>query len=158
MEKKQLNREESLNIKAKLNSVWDITGYYWYPLAKTNRNDVIAFDFPFINTDLKMNFLKDCLITHGVTDIYEYWAGNELCYKFALNHEVEQLFWKSDPYFSECYNEGFWFSKEMDWIIYFTHEETCTLGGEWLITTVKQGWHDWNKNIKWDTKNDKSLN
>ncbi|WP_028609787.1 hypothetical protein [Paenibacillus harenae] len=158
MIKKQLQLEESLLLKEQLNSLWNILDYYWYPLAQTNRDDVIAFGFPYINDELKIDFLKNGLIRHGVTDIYEYWAGKEHCYENALTQDAKQLFWNSDPYFFECYNEGFWFSKQMDWIIYFTHEETCTIGGEWLVTKVKQEWKDWNRNIKWDTKNDKSSN
>jgi hypothetical protein len=41
----------------------------------------------------------------------------------------------------------------MDWIIYFTHEETVTIGGEWLVETVKTKWKDWKNYINWDTKN-----
>ncbi|GAA0182116.1 hypothetical protein SH2C18_45490 [Clostridium sediminicola] len=40
-----------------------------------------------------------------------------------------------NPEFILC--EGYWFSTEKDWLIYVSHENTITIGGEWLINEIK---------------------
>ncbi len=147
----ELDSSASSVIKTRLNELWDISGYYWYPLSKTNKNNVIAFNYRYINQDNKIDFLWRVLQERGISKIYEYW-GNGKCYEYTTL-DPTCLFWKSDGYFYECFNEGFWFSEDMDWIIYFTHEETVTIGGSWIIDRVKSQWDDWQKNIDWDTKN-----
>jgi len=39
--------------------------------------------------------------------------------------------------------EGFWCCKQMDWVIYASHENSITFGGEWLINKVKGAWSNW---------------
>jgi hypothetical protein len=79
MEKHEIAKESSLLLKGKLGNVWDINGYYWYPLAKTKRNDVIAFDYKYIDERSKIDFLREVLASHGVTYIYEYAWGTDNC-------------------------------------------------------------------------------
>ena len=35
---------------------------------------------------------------------------------------------------------GYWCSEPMDWVIYASHEESITIGGEWLIEAIKRAW------------------
>jgi hypothetical protein len=152
MVKREIDKESSLLLKEKLRKVWDIKDYYWYPLAKTSRNDVIAFNYKYVNEKSNMNYLKEVLASQGVSNIYEYAWGSDYCTQYDIT-KTDQLFWKSDPRFWECYNEGFWFSDTMDWIIYFTHEETVTIGGQYFVDILKTKWSDWRNYINWDTKN-----
>jgi hypothetical protein len=152
MGKRDIDKEKSLSLKQNLRGVWDINGYYWYPLAKTARNDIIAFDYKYVDDKSKIDFLKEILASHGVTYIYEYAWGTDNCVQYDIT-KIDQVFWRSDPRFWECYNEGFWFSDKMDWIIYFSHEETVTIGGQRVVDAVKSKWSDWSNYINWDTKN-----
>lgn len=44
--------------------------------------------------------------------------------------------------------EGYWCSADMDWIIYVSHENSITVGGEWLLDEIKAIWPNWEER-KW---------
>jgi hypothetical protein len=149
MIKKEVINEKRLLLKQQLCSTWDIKDYYWYHLAQTNRNDIIAFNYEYIDEPTKILFLIEVLNKYGITKIYEYTWGIDMCTEYDLNSFSNNAFWRSDSYFYDYFNEVFWFSDSMEWIIYFTHEETITIGGNSLIKHIKSQWSDWKENL-WD--------
>ncbi len=136
------------DIQNKLSDVWGIGKHYWYPLTESNKEDLISFESSYIINKEKLSNIKSILLQMGVTEIYEF-RENGLLYKIQKINDYN--FWDSDDYFWN--NECFWFNDAMDFIIYISHEETLTFGGEIIIKELKNYWHDWNEHLKWDTKN-----
>ncbi|MGM0880709.1 MAG: hypothetical protein ACQEXQ_06655 [Bacillota bacterium] len=145
----RLSNEEFNQINEKFRHVWDYQGPFWYPLDDCIRNDIIAFDFQYVQTQENLDFIKDLLKKHNVTILIQL-REDGIAFK---NDDLEDFnFWnKSDDYYWN--NDCFWFDQSMDWVIYISHEQTITFGGEWIIETLKNNWIDWKENISWDTKN-----
>lgn len=144
------------NIWLRLCSTWDIGNtsddwgigkHYWYPLTKCNREDLISFDSRHVIKPQKLQEIKSILMQFGVTEIYEF-RENGLAYK--INNSLDYDFWDSDDYFWN--NEGFWFDDNMNFIIYLSHEETITFGGDIFVKEIKSHWQGWKEHLKWDTK------
>lgn len=148
MVKTRLNNINKKNILEKLKSTWDIKKRYWYPLEKCVRNDVISFDSEYINKSAKISFIKSILEEHDVVKLYEF---REHGLAYEIDNISDYTLWQSDDYFM-C-NEGFWFDDTMSWIIYKSHEDSITFGGEWIRSKLKEEWKDWYKNLRSDTKN-----
>ncbi|MDQ0116624.1 hypothetical protein [Paenibacillus harenae] len=144
----QLSNEEFNKIKEKLRQVWDYESPFWYPLDDCIRNDIIAFDSKFVQTQEKLEFIKVLLKKHKVTCLFQLREDG----KANKIDDIEEFnFWNSDDYFWN--NDCFWFDQSMDWVLYLSHEQTITFGGEWIIEAIKNEWIDWKENISWDTKN-----
>lgn len=151
MIKKEIDFERFDCLKKKLYNKWDIKKQYWYPLAETIIEDVISFDFKHVDLEEIIGYIKEILIKKEVNEIFEFWGNNE-AYSFSDFNKSDDLFWRSNEYFFDCLNEGFWFSEKMDWIIYLTHEETVTFGGKWLIEEVQNKIGNWEEKLRWDSK------
>lgn len=50
-----------------------------------------------------------------------------------------------NPYYNG--DEGFWCSKECDWVIYTSFESSITIAGDWLINEIKRIWPNWKKRV-----------
>ena len=144
----QIDQTAVDKLRRELSNQWEVTKQYWYPLFNINRNDVIAFDKTYIDSEVKISQVIKLLKRHGVNQFYELWEDNR-GFKKALV-ETENL-WRSNEYL--WYNEGYWFDDNYDWIIYSSHEQTVTIGGDWLIKELMESWIDWKSNINWDSKN-----
>ncbi|WP_421381881.1 hypothetical protein ACOJQI_21300 [Bacillus salacetis] len=120
---------------------WDINTPVWYPLAATNREDILAFDF---NEDpaakeIFLKKLKQVLSTYRTEHLYQLGEA-ELGftpYKLTLNelhisahHIIEDTFW--------C-------DQSLEWIIYACHDGYITSGGNQLLNELKEIWTEWNK-------------
>jgi len=144
----ELNYNEKIKIINRLKSIWDIGEHYWYPLSKCARTDLIAFDSKYIINHKKLGAIKEILSTFGVERIFEL-RENGLVYEISKMKEYG--LWESDEYFWN--NEGFWFDHRMNWIIYISHEEIITFGGQLLTERIKSEWSDWKHHLKWDSIN-----
>lgn len=149
MIKTTLSNIKKKGILGKLKSIWDIRKTYWYPLEKCARNDLISFDSEYINKLEKISFIKSILEEHNIVKLYEF---REHGLAYEIDNISDYTLWQSDDYF--IYNEGFWFDDTMNWIIYKSHEDSITFGGEWIRSKLKEEWKDWYKNLKLDTKNE----
>lgn len=136
---KQLESTKADSLKERIEFIWDITQHYWYPLYKCRRNDVLAFNDDYINkNEEKITDVRDILLKLNYNSVYE------------MNED--RLIWLIDtnslvPTMSKYNDERFWFSEDMSWIIYVSHEGSITLGGEELLNQVKAKWDDWQSNI-----------
>lgn len=136
---KQLESTKADSLKKHIEFIWDINQHYWYPLYKCKRNDVLAFNDDYINkNEEKITDVRDILLKLNYNSVYE------------MNED--RLIWLIDtnslvPTMSKYNDERFWFSEDMSWIIYVSHEGSITLGGEELLNQVKAKWDDWQSNI-----------
>lgn len=136
---KQLNSTKAHFLKERLESTWDITDHYWYPITECKRSDVIAFDH---------NFIEE--IGEKITDISHILL--KLNYNSVYEMNEDRLVWLIDadslvPATGKDNGERFWFSKDMSWIIYASHEGSITFGGDELLNQIKSTWDNWQSNI-----------
>jgi hypothetical protein len=45
-------------------------------------------------------------------------------------------------------SEIYWTSDPMDWIVYTSHEDSITLGGEWLLNLVRREWPECDMHLR----------
>ncbi len=74
------------------------------------------------------------LSRHGVTRIFE--LSRE---QYCQVTDVE--------FFDASASEVFYFSDEMDWLVYSSHEMSTTVAGDWLIAEVKAAWPSWEDHL-----------
>jgi len=133
---RELTEDETDKLNRSLLQVWEITNSYWYPLKEISRHDVIAFDADAFESTFGFEKLREIL--KDTKEIYEIkeWKdkGNIV--------EFDSL----EPQY-DGEGEGFWFTKDMKWIIYCSHEDSITFGGESIIQIIKENWKECDKYI-----------
>lgn len=135
---KQLESTRAEFLKKRIESTWDITQHYWYPLYDCKRSDVLAFDDDYIKEDTeKITDIRSLLVSFDCDSIYEM---DE--YRTVTLIKTNTL----TPYLTDNL-ERFWFSDDMSWIIYVSHDGSITFGGNKLINQLKLKWKDWEFNI-----------
>jgi len=108
--------------------------YRWYPLTEVPCPDLLAFHTDYFDGYRKgATVLRPLLAQHGVARVFELREFDEPCCEIDLS------------LFSPAYvgAEGYWTAREADWVVYASHESSITLGGDWLITALKEAWPDW---------------
>ena len=126
------SKAEKSRAQTKLEWCW--TEYYWYPLAKTVRKDVLAFECQKLENTIKEKefglFIEQHFKGRTVNFIQEFIQGSET--------PVESLegygFWHS---------EVFLVTENLKEIVYWSHEGTITLGGFKLISAFKSSFTNW---------------
>lgn len=132
-----LSTAESEEVWKRLQAAWSvIKGEYWFPLAESQRNDVEAFQAPYFRRAVRPEKLQTILQGQGLSRIWE-------LREYGPEYELDLSAF--EPYYSGA--EGYWCSEQMDWIIYASHEGSITVGGEWLLTVVKNAWPEWSKHV-----------
>lgn len=132
-----MNQDYIVDITKKFKKIWDVTEHYWYPLSSCNRKDIIVFDRDYCELHGKFDELISCLIEHSISEIIELREDGSIKIIKKINGFE---FWMSDEYF--WMNEGFWFDNNFDWVIYKSHEDTVTIGGNWLMSQMMIKWND----------------
>jgi hypothetical protein len=119
---------------------WAVGARYWHPLAEVPRRDVLAFQAPnFEQAVVAGGRLHAILAARGTECVLELREGGS-AYEILLSD--------LDPLYTG--DEGFWCSDAMDWLLYASHENSLTVGGEWLISAVKSAWPEWERHV-WTT-------
>lgn len=122
-----------------LTSIWDIEKHYWYPLYECKRSDVIAFND---------NYIED--IASKVLDIQHILLlqNNIRIFEMQEDRTIQVIETTSlDPSYDNKYGERFWFTEDMNWLIYASHEGSITFGGQELISALKERWPDWTSHV-----------
>lgn len=134
-----LSADESDRVWQSVERAWGLRRrQYWYPLAKTHRADVEAYQAPYFQAAMNTDRLGKLLAERGVTRVWELREYGPAYERDASAIEME-------------YNgaEGFWTSGALDWIIYASHESSITVGG-WMLAEVRKLWPDSERHI-WTT-------
>lgn len=118
----------------------DPLNHYWYPLevppGLRDEAEVLALQSQYFWAEIGLPRLRLMLLEHGITRL---WELNE--FRLEPEYEMHPDLW--DPYRFEIYAS----SKELDWIVYVSHEGSITFGGSWLIERIKQIWPNWEERI-----------
>lgn len=133
MKPRQIRSPAREQLWQRLSATWGVGGGYWHPLAEVPRRDVLAFQAPYFNQALvaggRLHAILDARKVGRVFELRE--DGS------AYETRLADL----DPVYTG--GEGFWCSAAMDWVLYASHENSLTVGGEWLIVAVKSAWPEW---------------
>jgi len=138
-----LGASESATLWAKLNERWGIGKQgHWYPLIGEDLpSNVIAFQAEHFHAEVRPAVLQSILAKRGIDRVWELREDNP-------DYEIDlELF---EPVYDGA--EGYWTSRELDWIVYASHERSITIAGKWLITALKTAWPDWKQGLytEWD--------
>lgn len=123
----------------RLENRWKVEEHYWFPIdtgANERPAHVEAFQPKYFEEELTYDTLDQILAEHGVTTLFEKREGDIIC-----EIELEQFY----PLYTGL--EGFWFTEQLDWVIYASHESSITVGGEWLLAEVKRAWPNWEQRV-----------
>lgn len=137
--RRTLLAEERKRIWEKLVKIWDKKEAFWVPLGNCTRKDVFAFLDDYFYNELGIGHLRNILLERGIDRV---WQLREFEYS---EYEIDTLAF--EPTYSYG-GEGYWCSADMDWIIYASHENSITVGGNWLLDKIKTIWPNWEKR-KW---------
>jgi hypothetical protein len=119
--------------RERLSQRWGISESYWYPLTEgAPPADVVALKADLFDREVSLPALRALLRSRGIErfiELREYGSGYEA--------DVELL----EPVYNGA--EGYWTDNSGEWVIYASHENSVTLGGQWLIAGVAAAWPGW---------------
>jgi hypothetical protein len=132
-----LSPDEVSGLWTQLKQRWGADGGYYYPLADRKEPSLLAFSTESFDKRFSPVELRQILRSLGVSRVYELREhGDE-------NYLLDVDAW--EPFYNGA--EGFWFSEELEWILYCSHESSTTVGGT-LTDAILGAWeyardHEW---------------
>jgi hypothetical protein len=137
-----VDKENIERLKKILKERWNITADHWFPIDEYDINEeVVYFPQNYFFKDFGLERLKTLISEINESTIYQWnWELiNEEFYKIQICEMVE---------FNNL--EKFYFDENCNWIVYLSHENTITIGGQNLIEKLIQDWENWFKHLnKW---------
>jgi hypothetical protein len=124
-----LEGAEAEDVWGRIKRGWGIDRWYWFPLAETAHADVGAFQAPHFERAGMPEVVRSALAGRGIERV---WQIREYGPSYALGIDALDLIYDGA--------EAFWSSSELDWVVYASHEASITVGGDWLLETVKTAW------------------
>jgi hypothetical protein len=133
-----------LRVGTKLANRWavDPSEHYWYPLnTAIPTADVFAAQAWYFDREVGDALLSDILLQRGITRV---WEVHEL--RRPPEYELSPSLCAFEAY------ETYWSSKELDWLVYTSHEASITFAGSWLVEEIKRVWENWEQRVysSWD--------
>jgi len=115
--------EKAAQLREKLMTVWGIGKYYWPPLGNSATCDTIHVEGLDQATRLQLiEFIRPK--TQGDLYVFDIQEGIFLTIPDAI--------------FNRYLDDSYVFDESMDWMVYNSHHETTTFGGDWLIAAVRE--------------------
>jgi hypothetical protein len=123
----RVSREQARKLREALSEAWGYECNYWIPIGKPAKQEVVFIDE--LPADLKSH------LTHL---IFSRTMG--AIYRVDYDEGMSEI--DSADLFKPFSYEGAIFAADMSWIVYFSHHNTFTFGGEYLIDAVKDHYKD----------------
>jgi hypothetical protein len=130
LQPKLIKSELEQDLWQKLSINFGITGFYWFPLNGENNSIAEYFAEDVFIKQNGLQYLSEILKTYS-TQIYEL---SEVTDVTPINIE-EFLEYQG--------NETIYCDENVNWVIYFSHENTVTIAGEDLLKRLKSSWLNW---------------
>lgn len=136
-----LGLDERERLWRRLGRRWDVSPTaFWYPLTSDPPPPhAAAFWYHAFDAAILPERLHALLRQGRVRRVWELRSGS------AHNQYELDL---ADVRLSQGLIETYWTSAKMDWLIYASHEDSYTIGGEWLLNGVKRAWPEWEQFIR----------
>lgn len=129
-----LSTTETAFIWRLLQTTWGVEGTTWHPISAKPpvEQDIIAFQDTY--------FRK--YVQHGVLNFLSSAMNIQRCWEIREDNNASFLD-VSEIEFAYNGSESYWCTKDMDWLIYASHESSVTIGGALLIALIKETWPSW---------------
>jgi hypothetical protein len=139
--RRTLGDDEIDRLLAMLKSRWGIDGE-WYPLDRAPDADppadAVAFRArPFFDKRL-VGALQSMFAATGVERVFELREGGS-----SASYEIDLALLRP----SYNFDEGYWFDRSADWVIYASQDGSVTVGGASVLASLKSVWHDWSDHL-----------
>lgn len=138
-----LSERQSVRWRAKLAERWDAQPreHYWYPLRPdAPPPDVLALQHLHFLLEVEPAAFRALFFQHGVPRAFE----------FVENHLFERDYELDLEWIVPSGSEVFWTSRDVDWVVYVSHEHSITFAGDWLLAGIKAIWPNWQERIYTD--------
>lgn len=133
--RRTLAPEEEAALRRTLLDRWGAGRGYWFPISgEAPPEFALAFHTDWFD-EAKGRVVGELLGAHGVERVFELREHGEDHYEIGLK--------AFDPHYNGA--EGFWFSRESDWVVYASHESSITIAGEWLVAGFRERFGDCNR-------------
>jgi len=145
---RELSRSEASMIWAEVVRTWELNHNHWYPIYGPPRPpNTLAFLAEMFEANLVPTKLRNILRAHESERVYEFSEFSPLGIQSGWPETEMGIEFFVPRYGQIAGGEGYWFSPQLDWLIYASHEKSITVGGEWLIEAIKQAWPDWEEGL-----------
>ena len=114
---------------------------WWFPLTPTTWTGIVALDARAFHAALGAPWLRTLLAARGVERVVYFREFQDLP---TLDQPLASATSRYDR------AEGYWcdtHANRRDWLIYASHENSITLGGQWLIDALQRAWPAWHTNL-----------
>lgn len=130
-----LTERESARWRSRLAVRWDAhpRDEYWYPLRGPTPSNVLALQDLYFYLEVEPVAFRSAFLRRGVTRVFEF-VENHV---FGRDCELDVDLFVPRP------AERFWTSRELDWLVYVSHEHSITFAGEWLLEEIQALWPNW---------------
>lgn len=124
---RRLSSSDSESIRSRIRTTWGIKEFCWHPIDGSSKPSAVeVFRWSKLSPQLMKGWLREGLASRGID---RYWMMHE----FGWDRIESRLL--IDPgYFGE---EQICTSESLDWIAYFSHEDSATLGG-WALDLTQE--------------------
>lgn len=135
-----LGEREAARLWRRLQRKWQIPSQgYWWPLGSQEvpPPHVLAFNDWEFHKHVPLSLLRG-------------WLGEARAKSILLfdNDNPGEDYEMDLELFASGGGERYWTSPKMDWVIYYSHENSVTIGGEWLLNLVKRVLPEWEEHLR----------
>lgn len=138
-----LTERQSARWRAALAERWDAhpREHYWYPLHSDSLPpDVLPLQHRNFLLEVAPAEFRSLFFRRGITRVFQ----------FVENQIVQRDYELDMEWVVPGGAERFWTSRELDWVVYTSHESSITFAGDWLIEGIKEIWPNWQQRIYTD--------
>jgi hypothetical protein len=125
----------------------DPSRHYWHPLwVEAVPAGVFAAQDWYFHKEVGAATLQEILLRHGITRVWQ----------ITLARVPPTL----ELHPSLCTFSGievYWSSREIDWLVYTSHEGSITFAGAWLVEEIKRAWPNWEQRVYRDYRYERTL-
>ncbi len=142
-----LTERESARWRSRLAARWDAHPRIdsWYPLSGETPPDVLALQDLYFYLEVEPAAFRSIFLRRGVARVFEF-VENHV---FGRDCELDVELFVPRP------AERFWASRDLDWLVYVSHEHSITFAGDWLLEEIRAIWSNWQERryTGWDYAN-----
>ena len=132
-----MSAEESKKLRNQLKAVWDIGESYWFPLREGPLPlSILAFHVEYYKKMNGLRILHEALMRRSISRVFELheFGPDEPDNEIELSILKQAYLWGAEQYCT---------GKNLDWVVYASHESSITIAGEWLTMIFKEKWPEW---------------
>ena len=133
-----LDKYKAKEVRQNIKDRWNAGYSYWIPLNEGEQSDILYFPQDYFLENFGLRKLEECLSSLNITKCYQ------ISEQESFNEDYEINVNEIAPFKSNM-TEKYYCTDTLDWLIYFSHENTVTIGGIDLINSIKDNWRNWKK-------------